>query len=118
MSMNNKYMRHISSEEFPKDILDQFIKEEQESNFYIIEDKEEDMLGICQTIDSDSEKTIEYIEVNKDYPYKYLGQGFIATPGEEALKNNQSNLSVCNPLTNTLNFYVKNAVFNLTKEIS
>jgi hypothetical protein len=99
IDMNKKRERYLDGRElFP-------------NNFYVMQDKNKNILGICETLDMDKDTNIEYIESKRDNGYKYIGQAMIAMVGRILLNRNGKNLYVLNPYPGAINFYTDKCGF-------
>ena len=86
-------------------------REQYPNNFYVMEDKNKNIIGICETINIGEDTNIEYIESERDSGYKYIGQTMLAMVGKILLDRGGKNLCVGNPYPGAVNFYTDKCGF-------
>ena len=81
-------------------------------NFYVMEDNDGNIIGLCETERSDHNINIKYIESKQqDKQYKYIGQTMLAMIGKILQQNNGHNIYVTNPAPTALRFYTDKCGF-------
>ncbi len=99
VDMNKKRERYFEGREFYP------------NNFYVMQDKNKRIIGICETIDIGKDTNVEYIETASDLGYKYVGQTMLAMVGKRLLNRGGENLCVAHPYIGALSFYTDKCGF-------
>lgn len=75
--------------------------------FYVLEDTNKKVLGVCQFYDREDDVYIDFLESNRDSGYKYAGQSILAAIGLYTLHNNKKRMVIKVATNEALPFYKK-----------
>ena len=85
------------------------------NKFYILEDENNEMLGLCETTGINNIFNVQYLESNKSKKdrYKYIGQNLLACVSKQILSSGheQPVLSVLDPAYDAVGFYTDKCGF-------
>ncbi len=82
------------------------------THFYVMQDKHNEIIGLCETIDIGNDTNVEFIESNSRLGYKYIGQTMLAVVGKRLLERGGENLCVAHPYIGAICFYTDKCGFN------
>ncbi len=100
------FKKHIANNMEIKHAVETFWGEKSNSHFYVMEDANKEILGICQVDEKNEFYNIDYIESKPYNKYKYVGQSMIASIGRKLLKNKGQVLLVRTPVDDAMDFYL------------
>ena len=86
------------------------------ANYYVMEDKNKKIIGLCETVDFGNDTNIEFIEAKRNSGYKYIGQTMLAMMGKILLKRKGENLCVAHPYIEAVPFYTDKCGFDSVKD--
>ncbi len=90
----------------------------QNNKFYVLENENQEMLGLCETTGFNNNFNIQYLESNRTQKekYKYIGQSILAGISKYILSSGNSEpvLSVNDPSFYAKDFYTKKCRFSPT----
>ena len=102
--MNKKRERYIKGQEqYP-------------NKFYVMQDKNNNIIGLCETADKGKDTNIEFLETNRKFGYKYIGQTMLAMIGKRLLNRGGGNLCVAHPYICALSYYTDKCGFEITDD--
>lgn len=79
--------------------------------FYILENKNGEILGISQTENRDNNVAVKFLDSGRNKEYKYVGQTMLASMGQHVLNQNGEKLEILHPTIDAYEFYTKNCKF-------
>ncbi len=89
-----------------------FREEKSPMHFYVMENQNGKTVALCETIETDNEIQVEYIESKHDSEQKYCGKTMLAALGKKTLDNNISKLMIIAALKDVFGFYINGCGFN------
>lgn len=90
-----------------KHVNETFLGVKSRNSFYIIENKDGELLGISEVENNNNKHDVRYIESKPHNEYKYVGQNMMAGIGKEFLNKGGSILTVLAPIDDAMPFYRK-----------
>lgn len=85
------------------------------NRFFVLEDENNEMLGLCETTGINNIFNVQFLESNrtKKGKYKYIGQNILAGVSKQILssKHESPRLSILDPAYNAVNFYMEQCGF-------
>lgn len=90
--------------------------EQYPTNYYVMEDKNKKIIGLCETVDFGNDTNIEFIESKRNSGYKYIGQAMLAMVGKILLNKGKENLCVAHSYIEAVPFYIDKCGFDSVKD--
>lgn len=99
------FTNNISANMHIKYIHETYLREKSPNSFYIIENKEGEILGVSEIENKNNIYDVKYIESKPHSNYKYVGHNMMAGIGKEFLDKRGIELTVLAPVDEAMPFY-------------
>lgn len=81
-------------------------------HFYCIQNTKNEMLGLCQTQETENSISVKLLVSDPQKGHKYIGQSMLSALGEIVLKTGKEKLSAKTVLVDVIDFYEKKCGFS------
>jgi hypothetical protein len=106
-----RYRPIIYEDMLRKFAFNKISNKEYDTEFYVLENEKDGVLGMTEVVKNGKNINIQYIEAHDKHEYKHVGKSLIGAVGLTALKHNFKGFGVNGPVSEAMEFYTEKCGF-------